>query len=90
MPAGKKHALARWQIALSRRDAGSLLVSEAGSVLASAEGPAFRAADNAIGPAQFRHERFAVFKVLEVENGFLKCAGCVHEFSMPEFAWLVK
>jgi hypothetical protein len=50
-------------------------------------GTAMRATHNAIGPAQLNHERLAVFEILEVNDGFLKCAWRVHESSMPEIVW---
>jgi hypothetical protein len=50
-------------------------------------GTAVGALHNTIGPAQFRHEGFAVVEILKVDDGFLKCAGCFHESSMPEITW---
>src|SRR6266446_5316760 len=53
-------------------------------------GAAMRAFHHAIGPAKFHHDHFAVLKIAEVDDRFLKSLDAVHETIMRLFVRYVK
>src|SRR5678810_683400 len=53
-------------------------------------GAAMWASNHAIGPAKFHHDSFAVLKITEVDDRFLKSLDALHETIMRLFAWYVK